>query len=70
VNAVAPGLTDTAQPRYGHSEEGLAALARAVPMGRMAQPGEIADVIVFLASDDARYITGQVVNVNGGSYMP
>jgi 3-oxoacyl-[acyl-carrier protein] reductase len=70
VNAVAPGLTDTAQPRYGHDEEGLAALARAVPMGRMAQPGEIGDVIVFLASDDARYITGQVVNVNGGSYMP
>jgi NAD(P)-dependent dehydrogenase (short-subunit alcohol dehydrogenase family) len=70
VNAVAPGLTDTAQPRYGHSEEALASLARAVPMGRRAQPGEIADVIVFLASDDARYITGQVVNVNGGSYMP
>ena len=70
VNAVAPGLTDTAQPRYGHDEEGLAALARAVPIGRMAQPSEIGDVIVFLASDDARYITGQVVNVNGGSYMP
>jgi len=70
VNAVAPGLTDTAQPRYGHDEEGLAALARAVPIGRMAQPSEIGDVIVFLASEDARYITGQVVNVNGGSYMP
>ena len=70
VNAVAPGLTDTAQPRYGNSEDELAALARTVPMGRMAQPGEIGDVIVFLASDDARYITGQVVNVNGGSYMP
>jgi NAD(P)-dependent dehydrogenase (short-subunit alcohol dehydrogenase family) len=70
VNAVAPGLTDTAQPRYGHDEAQLAALARAVPLGRMAQPDEIADVIVFLASDDARYVTGQVVNVNGGSYMP
>ena len=70
VNAVAPGLTDTAQPRYGNSEDELTALARTVPMGRMAQPGEIGDVIVFLASDDARYITGQVVNVNGGSYMP
>ena len=70
VNAVAPGLTDTAQPRYGHDEEGLASLARAVPIGRMAQPSEIGDVIVFLASEDARYITGQVVNVNGGSYMP
>jgi 3-oxoacyl-[acyl-carrier protein] reductase len=70
VNAVAPGLTDTAQPRYGNDEEGLAELARAVPIGRMAQPVEIAEVIVFLASDDARYITGQIVNVNGGSYMP
>ena len=70
VNAVAPGLTDTAQPRYGYDEAGLASLARAVPIGRMAQPAEIADVIVFLASEDARYITGQVVNVNGGSYMP
>ena len=70
VNAVAPGLTDTAQPRYGHSEESLATLARAVPIGRMAHPGEIAEVIVFLASDDARYITGQVLNANGGSYMP
>jgi len=70
VNAVAPGLTDTAQPRYGNSEEELAAMARALPIGRMARPGEIADVIVFLASDDARYMTGQVVNVNGGSYMP
>jgi len=70
VNAVAPGLTDTAQPRYGNSEEGLAELARAVPLGRMAHPDEIADVIVFLASDAARYITGQTINVNGGSYMP
>ena len=70
VNAVAPGLTDTAQPRYGNTEDELAALARTVPMGRMAQPAEIGDVIVFLASEDARYITGQVLNVNGGSYMP
>jgi len=70
VNAVAPGLTDTAQPRYGHSEEELATMARAVPLGRMAQPDDIASVAVFLASDEARYITGQTVHVNGGSYMP
>src|SRR5881296_4146838 len=70
VNAVAPGLTDTAQPRYGHSEEELAILARAVPLGRMAEPDDIATVAVFLASDEARYITGQTVHVNGGSYMP
>ncbi len=70
VNAIAPGLTDTAQPRYGHGEDELAALARAVPLGRMAQPDDIASVAVFLAGDDARFVTGQTVHVNGGSYMP
>ena len=70
VNAIAPGLTDTAQPRYGHSEEALAAMARTIPLGRMAQPEEIADVAVFLVSDEARYITGQTMFVNGGAYMP
>jgi 3-oxoacyl-[acyl-carrier protein] reductase len=69
VNAVAPGLTDTAQPRYGHDEDALAAMARAVPLGRMARPEDIADVIVFLASDDARFITGETIHANGGSYM-
>ena len=70
VNAIAPGLTDTAQPRYGSSEEELAAMASAVPLGRMAQPDDIAAVAVFLASDDARHVTGQTVHVNGGSFMP
>jgi NAD(P)-dependent dehydrogenase (short-subunit alcohol dehydrogenase family) len=70
VNAIAPGLTDTAQPRYGNSEEELAVMASAVPLGRMAQPDDIAAVAVFLASDDARHMTGQTVHVNGGSYMP
>ena len=70
VNAIAPGLTDTAQPRYGHSEEALVTMGRAVPLGRMAQPAEIADVIVFLASDDARYVTGQTLFANGGVYTP
>jgi len=70
VNAIAPGLTDTAQPRYGNNEAELAAMASAVPLGRMAQPDDIAAVAVFLASDDARHITGQTVHVNGGSYMP
>jgi 3-oxoacyl-[acyl-carrier protein] reductase len=69
VNAIAPGLTDTAQPRYGHSEAELAEMGRAVPLGRMAQPDDIAAVAVFLASDDARYVTGQTVHVNGGAYL-
>ena len=53
VNAIAPGLTDTQQPRYGNTEEQIAVRAREVPLGRMAQPEEIARVAVFLASDDA-----------------
>jgi 3-oxoacyl-[acyl-carrier protein] reductase len=70
VNAIAPGLTDTAQPRYGNSEEEIAAMSEAVPLGRMARPEDIADVAVFLASDQARHITGQTIHVNGGQYLP
>jgi 3-oxoacyl-[acyl-carrier protein] reductase len=70
VNAIAPGLTDTAQPRYGNTEAELQALARDIPLeGRMARPEEIASVAVFLASEEARWITGQVVHVNGGAFM-
>jgi 3-oxoacyl-[acyl-carrier protein] reductase len=69
VNAIAPGLTDTAQPRYGSSEAEIAQMARAIPLGRMAQPDEIARAAVFLASDNAGFITGQTLHVNGGSYL-
>jgi NAD(P)-dependent dehydrogenase (short-subunit alcohol dehydrogenase family) len=69
VNAIAPGLTDTAQPRYGGSEEEIAAAARLIPLGRIARPEEIARAAVFLASDDAGFITGQTLHVNGGSYL-
>ena len=48
----------------------ITAMGRAVPLGRMAKPAEIADVIVFLASDDARYVTGQTLFANGGVYTP
>ena len=48
VNAIAPGLTDTAQPRYGISEAELAEAARSIPLGRMARPEEIARAAVFL----------------------
>jgi NAD(P)-dependent dehydrogenase (short-subunit alcohol dehydrogenase family) len=69
VNAIAPGLTDTAQPRYGSSEPELAEAARAIPLGRMARPEEIARAAVFLASDNAQFVTGQTLHVNGGSYL-
>jgi NAD(P)-dependent dehydrogenase (short-subunit alcohol dehydrogenase family) len=69
VNAIAPGLTDTAQPRYGSSEGEIATAGRAIPLGRIAEPEEIARTAVFLASDDAGFITGQCVHVNGGGYL-
>jgi len=69
VNAIAPGLTNTQQPRYGNTEEQLAVRAREIPLGRMAQPEEIARVAVFLASSEACWITGELIHVNGGFYM-
>lgn len=68
INAVAPGLVDTAQPRDGMTEAEIAAASAAVPIGQMATPADIADVVVFLLSDAARHITGQTVHVNGGQY--
>jgi NAD(P)-dependent dehydrogenase (short-subunit alcohol dehydrogenase family) len=70
VNAIAPGLTDTAQPRYGNSEAELVELSRQIPLeGRMARPEEIARVAVFLASEEAGWVTGQTIHVNGGAFM-
>ena len=71
VNAIAPGTTDTAQPRYGASEAELIEMARrSVPLGgKMLTPEQIARTAVFLASEDANAITGQVLHVNGGTYM-
>jgi NAD(P)-dependent dehydrogenase (short-subunit alcohol dehydrogenase family) len=69
VNAIAPGTTDTAQPRYGMSEEELQTVGRQVPLGRMAVPDDIAHLAVFLASDEANHITGQTMHVNGGAYL-
>lgn len=69
VNAIAPGLTDTAQPRYGHTEEDLAARAAAMPLGRMGTPEDIANVAVFLASAKSAFMTGQTVHPNGGLFM-
>jgi NAD(P)-dependent dehydrogenase (short-subunit alcohol dehydrogenase family) len=71
VNAIAPGMTDTAQPRYGNTDVELIEMARAIPLGgKMLAPDQIARTAVFLASNDSNAITGQVLHVNGGSYMP
>lgn len=69
VNAVAPGLTDTAQPRFGMTEQALGEAGQLIPLGGIAQPDEIAPVVQFLASDAAAHVTGQVWHVNGGNYL-
>jgi NAD(P)-dependent dehydrogenase (short-subunit alcohol dehydrogenase family) len=67
VNAVAPGPTDTAMlNRFTGTPENKAALATEVPMGRLCRSEELANAIVFIASDEASFITGHILNVDGG----
>jgi NAD(P)-dependent dehydrogenase (short-subunit alcohol dehydrogenase family) len=67
VNAVAPGPTDTGMlTRFTGTPENKAALVTSVPMGRLGLPEELANAIVFVASDEASFITGHVLNVDGG----
>jgi NAD(P)-dependent dehydrogenase (short-subunit alcohol dehydrogenase family) len=67
VNAVAPGPVETAMlNRFTGNAERKAGLVAGVPLKRAGTPEEIADAIVFLGSDKARFITGQIINVNGG----
>jgi NAD(P)-dependent dehydrogenase (short-subunit alcohol dehydrogenase family) len=67
VNGVAPGPTDTGMlTRFTGTPENKAALVTTVPMGRLGLSEELADAIVFIASDEASFITGHVLNVDGG----
>lgn len=69
VNAICPGLADTAQPRGHMTDEELYSKKERIPLGRIAQPEDIAGPVLFLASDKARHITGQTLFVNGGDLM-
>jgi len=69
VNAVIPGITETAQPLADATIEQLRARGAELPLGRIGQPEDIADVVIFLLSDASRYMTGQSVAVNGGAIM-
>jgi NAD(P)-dependent dehydrogenase (short-subunit alcohol dehydrogenase family) len=67
VNAVAPGPTDTGMlTRFTRTPENKAALVTTVPMARLGLSEELANAIVFIASDEASFITGHVLNVDGG----
>jgi 2-keto-3-deoxy-L-fuconate dehydrogenase len=75
INAVCPNEVNTPMLRTGFAKRGfdpdkaIAELGRTVPLGRIAEPEDIADVVLFLASDAARYMCGTLVEVNGGKQV-
>jgi NAD(P)-dependent dehydrogenase (short-subunit alcohol dehydrogenase family) len=69
VNTVSPGGVDTPMMLGGLTDDALAGFVANIPLGRLAQPDELAGTVVFLASDHARYITGATINVSGGFLM-
>ena len=68
ANVVAPGYVDT-DMTTGLSDKAKEMMISQIPLGRVGTPEDIAAAVVFLASDEAAYITGQVIQVNGGMYM-
>lgn len=68
VNAIAPGYIETPMTEV-LPEKVKEELRRMIPMGRLGRPGDVAEAVLFLVSEASRYITGQVLNVNGGIYM-
>jgi 3-oxoacyl-[acyl-carrier protein] reductase len=68
VNAVAPGFIATDMTAV-LSEKTVEQLAARIPLGRLGSPADVAAAVVFLASEEAGYITGQVLSVNGGMHM-
>ena len=69
VNCVAPGWVDTELSAEAFAEGGREAIEETIPLGRVASPVDIAGPVVFLASQLARHVTGEVLNVNGGSVL-
>lgn len=68
VNCVAPGFIDTDMTRE-LAEEQRNLMLQQIPLGRLGEPGEVAAVVAFLASEQAAYITGETIHINGGMYM-
>ncbi len=68
-NAVSPGMVDTPMARAGADAERMAKIVSEIPLGRLAEPAEIANLVCFLASDEAAYITGASVDIHGGELI-
>jgi len=68
-NAVSPGLVGTDMAENELQSEAGKQKAAAIPIGRIASPREIAAAVLYLCSDDAAYVTGHTLNVNGGMYF-
>jgi NAD(P)-dependent dehydrogenase (short-subunit alcohol dehydrogenase family) len=69
VNAISPGIVDTPMVRGSTDPERMTQVLASIPLGRLAEPAEIASLIAFLASDDAAYITGANVDIHGGELI-
>ena len=70
VNGIEPGYIRTAAMELLADEDGLAEMTRYIPAGFMGDPEDIAFAMLYLASDEARYITGQTICIDGGSTLP
>jgi 3-oxoacyl-[acyl-carrier protein] reductase len=69
VNAISPGIVDTPMVRGSTDEGRMAQVLASIPLGRLAEPAEIAALLAFLASDEAAYITGATVDIHGGELI-
>ena len=69
VNCISPGTIDTGYHRAFSTAEGLDGVRAATPVGRLGTAEEIADMVVFLASDQSTFLHGQVIEINGGFFM-
>ena len=69
VNAVCPGLVNTKMVRKTISKDKIIQYARSFPIGRLSEPEEVADLVLFLASERSSYIIGASIDINGGDLM-
>ena len=69
ANILSPGITDTPQPRGNMSEEDIYGWADNIPLGRIGTPEDMVDTALFLLSDEASFVTGQDIRVNGGASL-